>query len=93
VLLVFEGAHLHVDFGSWMDLEYAGVSETRIIGFLERCDVPVWIVPRGDPFTTKSFYYSNVPLVSDKFRQSFLANYTLIEQGEFYRVWSCRGAR
>src|SRR5262249_47395439 len=49
-LLVFHGAPLHIDFASWMDLEYAGVSDTRIVRLLEECDVPVWILPEGAPF-------------------------------------------
>jgi len=86
--LVFQGAPLHIDFAAWMDLAYAGVSETRIIGFLKQCDVPVWILPEGAPFTQIN-YYTQLPLLSDEFRRTFFANYHLIQRGEFYQVWRC----
>ena len=86
--LVFQGAPLHIDFASWMDLAYAGVSENRIIGFLKRCDVPVWILPEGPPFTQINFY-TRLPLLSDEFRRTFYANYHLIQKGKFYQVWRC----
>ena len=88
-LLIFQGAPLHIDFGSWMDFAYAGVPETRIIGVLNRCDIPVWIVPPGATFTMTS-PYTRLPLLSNEFRRTFFANYELIQKGEFYHVWRCR---
>ena len=87
-LLVFRGAPLHVDFGSWMDLSYAGVSEGRIIGMLEVCAIPVWLLPEGLPFSNTS-YYTGLPLLSENFRRTFLAKYRLIKMGQFYSVWKC----
>jgi hypothetical protein len=88
VLLVFQGAPLHVDFTSWSELQYAGVSESRLTGLLEHCDVPVWIVPKGEPFTMTNVY-SGLPLLSERFRRIFLVKYTLIEEGRFYNIWKC----
>jgi hypothetical protein len=86
-LLVFRGAPLHVDFGSWMDLSYAGVSERRIIGMLEDCSIPVWLLPQGLPFSMKG--YSNLALLSENFRRTFSAKYRLTKIGQFYSVWIC----
>jgi hypothetical protein len=80
---------LHVDFVGWEDLAYAGVPETRIIGFLKRCEIQVWFLPEGDPFTMENYYKKKHPLFSDDFRQTFFANYKLIQKGEFYQVWKC----
>jgi len=85
--LVFRGAPLHVDFGSWMDLSYAGVSERRIIGMLEDCSIPVWLLPQGLPFSMKG--YSNLALLSENFRRTFSAKYRLTKIGQFYSVWIC----
>jgi len=87
-LLVFHGAPLHIDFASWMDLEYAGVSDTRIVRLLEECDVPVWILPEGAPFGMIN-WYTGLPLLSDGFRRTFFDKYKLIQKGEYYRVWRC----
>jgi hypothetical protein len=87
-LLVFHGAPLHIDFASWMDLEYAGASETRIVGLLEQCDIPVWVLPEGVPFAMIN-WYTKLPLFSDDFRRTFFAKYKLIQKGEYYRVWRC----
>jgi hypothetical protein len=89
-LLVFRGKPLRIDFVSWMDLQYAGVvSEMRIIRLLEACNVPVWILPKGDPFTMIN-YYTLRPLFSDEFRRTFFANYSVAKEGVYYRVWRCR---
>jgi hypothetical protein len=86
--LIFQGAPLSIDFASWMDLEFAGVSETRIISWLEHCRVPVWILPMGVPFTIDS-YYTHLPLFSKDFRRTLFIKYKLIEEREFYGVWKC----
>jgi len=87
-VLVFRGAPLHVDFASWMDLSYAGVSERRIIGMLEVCAIPVWLLPEGLPFSNTN-YYTGLPLLSENFRRTFLVKYRLTEIGQFYSVWKC----
>ena len=84
-ILVYHGTPLHIDFASWMDLEYAGISETRIVGLLQRCDVPLWILPDGAPFTMIS-YYTGRSLLSEDFRQTFFDKYEFIQKGDFYRV-------
>ena len=83
-LLVFQGARLHVDPFAWVDLQAAGVPEGRIFALVDHCDVPVWILPEGPPFTT------DYPWFSDDFRRKFFAKYALVERGKYYNVWQCR---
>jgi hypothetical protein len=87
-LLVFQGAPMHIDFSSWMDFAYSGVSETKAVELLTRCEVQEWILPKGSPFSSVN-YYTGFPLLSDEFRRTFFSNYRLVEKGEFYRVWKC----
>ena len=85
----FSREALSIDFAAWMDSKYAGVPEEHIIRFLERCEVPTWIVPVGAPFTLLNLY-TGLPLVSDEFRRTFFANYKLAQFGQAYQVWVCR---
>jgi hypothetical protein len=88
-LLVFRGEPVRIDFASWMDLQYAGVSERRIIHWLGQCDIQVWILPQGDPFAMIN-YYTNRSLLSSEFRRTFFANYSVVKEGAYYRVWRCQ---
>ena len=89
VFLVFDERPLHIDFGVWMDLAYAGVDERYIVRFIKGCSIPTWILPLGRPFTQVN-WYNGLPLVSESFRQTFLMNYRKIENGEAYQVWQCK---
>jgi hypothetical protein len=66
----------------------SGVSETKAVELLKRCQVPEWILPKGSPFTLLN-YYTKLPLFSDDFRRTFFSNYKPVQQGEFYQVWKC----
>ena len=90
ILSVLAGHPLHIDFAAWGDLEY-GVPERNIVRFIERCEVPTWILPLGTPFT-KSSWYTERPMLSDDFRRTFSTNYQLIKIGQFYQVWGCRNS-
>jgi hypothetical protein len=89
VLSVWDGRPLDVDFSTWMDLAYVGVDEGYIVRFIERCTIPVWILPLGTPFT-KTNDFNGQPLLSERFRQTFLTNYRQIETGHAYQVWACK---
>ena len=88
VLSVWDGRPLHVDFSVWMDLAYIGVDEENIMRFIKECALPTWILPLGTPFTHPNFY-GGLPLFSESFRQTFLANYRQIEIGQAFQVWRC----
>ena len=87
--ITFHGAMVHVDFSSWMDFQFANYSDNGLVDLLKRCEVPVWILPNGEPFTLNSAY-TGLPLISERFRGIFHSNYTLIKEGVFYQVWKCK---
>jgi hypothetical protein len=89
VFSVFDGRPLHIDFGVWMDLAYAGVDEQYIVRFIEGCTTPTWILPVGKPFTQLN-WYNGLPLVSEAFRQTFFTNYRKIHDGQAYQIWQCK---
>jgi hypothetical protein len=89
IFSVLDGRPLHVDFAAWMDLQYGGVPEKHIIRFLKGCEVPIWILPLGTPFS-KISWYTNLPMLSEDFRRTFSTNYREIEIGQAWQVWGCR---
>ena len=89
IFSVLKGYPLHVDFAVWEYLAYVGVYEKNIFRFIERCEVPTWILPLGKPFTKLS-WYTKRPILTDEFRWIFSANYTLVQEGQAYQVWRCR---
>jgi hypothetical protein len=89
VFSVWNGRPLDIDFSAWMDLAYVGVSEKHIVRLVEKCTVPTWILPLGTPFTMSN-WYNGLPLLSESFRTTFLANYRQIESGSAYQVWKCK---
>ena len=90
VFSVWNGHPLDVDFGTWMDLAYVGADEKYILRFVKACTIPVWILPLGEPFSMDNLFFGLGPLLSENFRQTFLANYRQIETGEAYQVWKCK---
>jgi hypothetical protein len=89
VFSVWQKRPVRVDFGVWMDLAYAGVDEKYIARFIEGCAVPTWILPLGTPFAKNNFY-DDLPLLSEKFRQTFSNNYRQVVAGQAYQVWECK---
>lgn len=92
IFSVLSGHALHVDFTAWEDLAYVGVDESVVRRFIERCEVPTWILPLGKPFTKVS-WYTNEPLLSEQFRQVFATNYRLVQKGRAYQMWKCSTSR
>ena len=88
---MLQGHPLHVDFAAWEDLAYVGVNEKNIVRFIKECEVPIWILPLGEPFTKLS-WYTKRPILSDEFRWIFSMNYTLVQMGQAYQVWRCRSS-
>jgi hypothetical protein len=58
---------MHVDFSAWAEMALAGVDENNILRFVNRCDVPTWILPIAAPFTMLSMH-TNRPILADDFR-------------------------
>src|SRR5262249_4643473 len=91
VFSVWKGQPLRIDFSVWMDLAYVGVDEEHVLRFIKGCAVQTWILPLGTPFLLDNFF-TNSPMLSESFRQTFLANYQQIEVGRTYQVWQCNSS-
>jgi len=88
-LAIFQGAPLHIDIPSWMDLALAGIPESIAARAIEHCNVKAWIIPLGEPFIQPN-WLSRQPLFSDEFRAEFRSHYSLTQEDEFYQVWTCK---
>jgi hypothetical protein len=88
VFSVWNGQPLHVDFSVWMNLAYTGVDEEHILRFIKGCAVHTWILPLGAPFQLSNFF-TDEPMLSEQFRQTFLSNYRQINSGKAYQIWQC----
>jgi hypothetical protein len=89
-LAIYQNAPLHFDFAAWLDVSYGGGKEADIIWMVDGCRIPAWIIPVGEPFTATNWYKNDMPMFSDRFRDTFKAHYALIETGKTYQVWACR---
>jgi hypothetical protein len=88
VFSVWNGRPLQIDFTGWMFLSYVGVDEEHVLRFIKACAVQTWILPLGKPFWLINLYTA-APMLSDNFRQIFLANYRQVSVGQAYQVWQC----
>jgi hypothetical protein len=89
-VMIFQGHELHFNAAAWMDLKQAGVAESYAMDLLINCRVPAWVLPaKGVPFSMKN-WYTGLPLLSGRFRDLFLQNYSLIEPRQDYNVWQCK---
>jgi hypothetical protein len=89
VFSVWNGRPLDIDFSNWMAMANAGRDEKHIARFIEGCTVPTWILPLGPPFTMFN-WYTDLPLLSERFRTTFSTNYRQIATGRAYQVWKCQ---
>jgi hypothetical protein len=79
-----------VDFSSWMDYNFAGYSDDLFAENLLKRPNRIWIFPRGEPFSYDN-YYTNRPLMSEKFRNVFRSNCSKIDGLTYFQVWRCSG--
>jgi hypothetical protein len=87
--MVFSGNRLYFSVAAWMDLKQSGLDPHYAIDLVKQCRVREWILPSaGEPFTLLS-WYTFQPLLPDAFRDNFRRNYSVVQKGEFFNVWSC----
>ena len=79
-----------VDFSAWMDYAFAGYSDALIEAPLLKQPGTVWIFPQGEPFSATNFY-TEKPILSDRFRQSFAAHCVKTDNRTYFQVWTCGG--
>ena len=84
------GNALRLDGASFMDSRAAGWTASRALGdALRACSPPVFVLPKGEPFTLSTLYRTHEPLFDDEFRALFATRYHLAEHGEHYDVYRC----
>jgi len=89
--LSFNGFPRRIDAQILMELKKTEIDGARRwIPYLTQCQVGRWIMPRGEePFAARSYFYDNVLLFDDAFRQAFAANYRPVADSEHFTVWEC----
>ena len=89
VAQVWVNGKLSFDAAVFMDLHHAGIDDSALVRSIRQCKVRTWITPKASPWMMIS-WYSGAVMFSDKLRQSFQQNYSMVEQGENFAVWQCR---
>lgn len=84
-LAIFDGAPLAIDFVPWMDFAFAGKTPDAIAWSVSGCTIPVRILPAGEAFSISN-WYTATRLLPTSFRDTFYANYRLIDSSATYSV-------
>jgi hypothetical protein len=80
-----------IDFSSFFDLNYAGVSDTGLVKYMNNCSINYFIIPKsGFPFELKNTYTGDY-LISKQARQLFYKKYALIDSTDYYNIFKCYG--
>jgi hypothetical protein len=80
-----------IDFLSYMDLNYAGVSDIGLIEYMNNCSINYFIIPKsGFAFELKNVYTGD-DLFSKQVRQLFYKNYAIIDSTDYYNIYKCHG--
>ena len=95
VIPVFHGNPLPIDSSAWMEFDADGVSEERIISVLETCQVDLWLMPKGPPFSMGGQFSGphKTQLFSPAIREGFRASYVKIRSGQVFDTWGCKQPR
>jgi hypothetical protein len=83
-----------IDAASVMDMKLAGLSIPKsTYTALERCEVEIWLIPRGArPFSMDTAYEPHPPLFEERFQRAFLETHVPREGGRFFDLWFCSSA-
>lgn len=78
-----------IDYASYMDLQFAGVSDSTMVKKMEDCTIKYIILPKdGIPFSTINPYTEEY-LFSLKIQQCFYAQYKPIENRVYFNIYKC----
>lgn len=91
-MLVFDGNPYLLDVSALDDMTAVGlpIPETTI-NSLAQGSTGIWLLPRGENPFFLGDGYNGAPLFDEHFRQTFLANYTIIENTRHFDVWKYTG--
>lgn len=92
-LMVFDGNPYLFDACALMDMQYSGMKiPDSTINAIKEGEVKIWLIPKGNsPFTLTNYYDHKLSLFDEPFRQTFFANYKLIERTKYFDVWYFTG--
>jgi hypothetical protein len=80
-----------IDFSSFFDLHYAGISDTGLIKYMNNCSIKYFIMPKsGISFELKNPYTGD-DLISKQAKQIFYKNFTIIDSTDYYNIFKCHG--
>jgi len=79
-----------IDFAAYMDLQFAGVTDTQLQHALAACRIPHILLPRGEQPFSMGNYYDMKPLMTPALRDTFLARYKEISSGNHFSLWQCK---
>ncbi len=87
--LLFNGNPYVVDFGVMIETSKLGIQlPKQLIDRLSRCEIDVWLIPRGEqPFEMIGYYGNRV--VDAAFKEAFLKHYQKANQSEYFDIWQC----
>jgi hypothetical protein len=91
-LAVFRSGEYLLDAPAIQEHQLSGVAiPVATIARIERCEIPVWILPRGEPFSAVNAYpqTGHRRLFPEPFRKAFLARYVRSQSGRYLDVWTC----
>lgn len=78
-----------IDYPSFMDLQFAGVSDLTMSENMRTCKIKNILLPNdGAPFSMNN-YYTGKPLLSPRVQQSFSDLYEISFRGNYFSVYTC----
>jgi hypothetical protein len=88
-LLEKKGFH-QIDYASYMDLNFSGISDDVFANALDDCKFPYVALPsKGVPFSMNN-PFTQKPLFSDSVRRRFAARYIKLNEHNHYIIFTCK---
>ncbi len=88
-MLEKKGFH-QIDYASYMDLNYSGISDDVFVNALENCKFPYIALPsKGAPFSMHNSF-TQKPLFSENVRRIFAARYVKLSEYNHYVIFVCK---
>jgi len=88
-LLEKKGFH-QIDYASYMDLNFSGISDDVFANALDDCKFPYIALPsKGAPFSMHN-PFTQKPLFSDSVRRRFAARYIKLNEHNHYIIFTCK---
>jgi hypothetical protein len=80
-----------IDFLSFGDLNYAGVSDTGLMKYMNNCSISYFIIPKSGFAFEFINSFTDRYLISKQAREIFFNKYALIDSTDYYNIFKCHG--